>query len=806
MLKYKEIIEKMTLEEKASLCSGETYWDTKEIKRLKIPSIMMSDGPNGLRVQKGETDEGGIKATKKSTCFPSESTLCNSWNKELAFKMGEGLAKEALEEKVNILLGPGVNIKRSPLCGRNFEYLSEDPFLAGKMGAQYVKGLQSKGIAACLKHFAGNNQEDRRMTINTVVDERTLREIYLYAFEIIVKEADPWSIMSAYNKLNGTHCTENPFLLGILKNEWNYKGIAITDWGAENDIVASIKAGNELEMPTTNGESSKKIVKEVNEGNLSEDILDKTVDKILEIIFRCVDNIQHGYTFDHEENNKIAQEIAEDSIVLLKNEDKILPLNKEKKILIVGDMVKNPRFQGAGSAVTSPEKLYDTYNTLKQFNIDFEYEQGYERIKSNKDKVLLNEACKKAKSADVVIIYAGLTEDYESEGMDRRDISIPENQVELIEEISKINKNVVVVLSGGSTIEMPWKDKVKGIVHGYLGGQCGALAMVNVLFGSVNPSGKLAETYPIKIQDTPSYKNFPGTEVSVEYKEGIYVGYRYYDTAKKDVLFPFGHGLSYTNFEYSNLRIDQSEININNDTKISIKFNIKNIGEMAGKEIAQLYISQKDPHIFKAEKELKGFEKIFLNPNEEKQITITLDKRSFAYYNVEKQDWAVESGEYTILIGKSSRDIVLSKTIKINSEDSLISKKYPENYYKCDINNITDEEFEELLGSKIPPRKKQTKVVTLDDTLEQSKNTFMGRIFYNREAKRIKKYLKNQETSKAAKIMMDIQRPLRRFAYREKYNKDMVEGFVNVLNGKIIKGVKQINLGKAKKKALIKKK
>ena len=380
MLKYKEIIDEMTLEEKASLCSGKTYWDTEEIKRLKIPSIMMSDGPNGLRVQRGKTDEMGINASEEATCFPAEATLCNSWNPKLAYKMGEALGKEALEEKISILLAPGVNIKRSPLCGRNFEYFSEDPFLASKMGIEYVKGVQSQGVGTCVKHFATNNQEERRKTINTVIDERTLREIYLYAFEMIVKEAKPWSVMSAYNKLNGVYCTENEYLLGILKNEWKHEGIVITDWGAMNNRVDSLKAGNELEMPTTDGKTDEHIVEAVKNGILSEEVLDEAVDRLLKIIFKGIENIKHGYVFDHDLHNKLAQDIAEESIVLLKNKENILPIDTNKKLLFVGDMVEKPRFQGTGSAITKPEKVYNTYDVLKNLNIEFEYEKGYERV------------------------------------------------------------------------------------------------------------------------------------------------------------------------------------------------------------------------------------------------------------------------------------------------------------------------------------------------------------------------------------------------------------------------------------------
>lgn len=809
MLKYKEIIDQMTLEEKASLCSGKTYWNTEDIKRLKIPSIMMADGPNGLRVQRGKTDEMGVHTSEIATCFPTEATVCNSWNPKLVYKMGEALGKEALKEKISILLAPGVNIKRSPLCGRNFEYFSEDPFLAGKMGIEYINGVQSQGVGTCLKHFATNNQETRRKTINTVIDERTLREIYLYAFEMIVKEAKPLSVMSAYNKLNGVYCTENEYLLGILKNEWKHEGIVITDWGAMNNRVDSLRAGNELEMPTTDGKTDEHIVEAVKNGTLAEEILDKAVDRLLTVIFKSIENIKDEYAVNYEEHNKLAQDIAEEAIVLLKNEDNILPIESNKKLLVIGDMAKTPRFQGTGSAITNPEKVYNTYNVLKDLNIEFEYEQGYGRTLSAKDRMLLKRACDKAKTSDIVIIYAGLTENYEAEGMDRINIDIPKNQVKLIESVSKVNKNVIVVLSSGSSISMPWHNSVKAIVHGYLGGQAGATAMVNILLGKANPSGKLSESYPYRLEDTPSYKNFPGSELNVEYKEGIYVGYRYYDKTKKDVLFPFGYGLSYTEFEYSNIQIDNNEIDIDDDSKINIRFKIKNIGNRAGAEIAQVYVSQENPVIFKAEKELKGFEKVYLEPNEEKEVNIILDKRSFAYYNVEKKDWAVESGKYNILIGKSSRDIVLSEKIEINSDDENIKKRYSEKYYTADVNNITDEEFEELLGFKIPPRKKTSKEITINDTLEQSRRTLIGGIIYNYQTKiKMKRYFREQKTSKATRIMMNMQKPLRNYCNRKngKYNDDMVEGFVKILNGKLIKGIKQINQGKAKKMELIKKK
>lgn len=809
MLQYKKLINKLTLEEKASLCSGDTYWDTKAIKRLGIQSIFMADGPNGLRVQKGKTDELGINASEKATCFPSIATASNSWDKKLLYEMGEGIAKEALEEKVSILLAPGVNIKRNPLCGRNFEYLSEDPYLTGTLATEYVKGVQSLGVGVSVKHFAVNNQETRRKVIDAIVDERTLREIYLYAFEMVVKEANPLTVMSAYNKLNGTYCTENRYLLGILKNEWKHKGIVITDWNAENDRIEGIKAGNELEMPTTDGKSTEKLIKAVESGKLSERILNKRVDRILAVIFKCVSNLKEEYKFDHEENNKLAQKIAEKSIILLKNEDNILPINKEDKVLLVGDMAKYPRFQGAGSATTMPEKIYNTLDSFKNMKIKFDYLQGYERIPSKKDNKLLKQVCKKAKDAKVIVIYAGLTENYETEGMDRKNLQIPLNQVKLIEEVSKINKNIIVVLAGGSVIEMPWIDKVKGIIHSYLSGQAGAKAIADILVGNVNPSGKLAETYPLKLQDVPSYKYFPGDEISSQYREGIYVGYRYYEKAKKEILFPFGFGLSYTEYQYSDLEVNKNKIDFDNDDKIEIKFKIKNIGKVAGEEIAQVYISQENPHIFKPEKELKGFEKVSLNPGQQKEVSMILDKRAFSYYNVEKKDWTVEAGKYNIIVGKSSRNIVLSKKITINSTDENITKKYPQVYYNADVQNVTTEEFEELLGKKVPSTGTKIKHFTLNNTIEQSKHTLIGGIIYNYSMKfKLKRYLRKQDISKASKVIMNMQNPIRHFARRKnsKYNDDMLEGFVKMLNGKYIEGMRQINKGKSKLKELEKNK
>ncbi len=767
-MKYKNIINKMTLEEKASLCVGKDYWNSENIERLDIPSIKMSDGPHGLRVQKEKGDNLGVNKSEVAICFPSSATIANSWDKDVAYNLGKTLGEEAKSENVNIVLGPGVNIKRSPLGGRNFEYFSEDPYLTGIMATQYVKGLQSNNVGACVKHFAVNNQENRRRTVNVVVDERTLREIYLKAFEMIVKEAKPWSVMSAYNKLNGKYCTENEVLLNILKKEWNFEGIVITDWGAENDRVKGLVAGNELEMPGGRGNGKEEIIQAVKEGKVSEEYLDEIVDRILNIAFKC-EKIEHSY--NKEKHHEIAMELAQESIVLLKNENNILPINK-RKIALIGDMAKNPRYQGAGSSTINPYKVENAYDCFIQNGIEVDYAKGYNRIESDDDKELINQAVEVAKNKDVVILFLGLTENYESEGMDRTNLEIPKNQIKLIESIYSVNKNIIVVLSNGAPITMEWKDKAKAIITGYLGGESGAKAMVNCILGKVNPSGKLAETYPIKLEDSPCFNNFPGTEVSVEYKEAIYVGYRYYDKNNIKVLYPFGYGLSYTTFEYSNLNIENN----------IVSFRIKNTGKVKGKEIAQVYVSQCNPTIFKPLKELKGFEKVELEPDEEKEVNIILDDSAFQYYNVQNKKWEIESGEYKILVGKSCESIELECKIHIDSKDEKPEADFPKVYGSGKVQNVTDEDFEKLLGQKIPDRYIKLEEISEDNTLEQIKNTKVGKIIYENQIQKMNRLLQEQNVNKATKVMMDMQKPLKKFYEKKssKYTKEMIDELINI--------------------------
>lgn len=774
-MNYEEIINKMSLEEKAQLCVGADYWNSKEFEKYGIPKIKMSDGPHGLRVQKEKADNLGINQSEISICFPASSTLANSWNRSMAYQLGKALGQEAKTEGVNIVLGPAINIKRTPLCGRNFEYFSEDPYLTGVLGSEYVKGLQEQNVGACVKHFAVNNQENRRRTIDVVIDERNLREIYLKAFEMIIDKSKPWSIMSAYNKVNGEYCSENTHLLEeILRKEWNYNGIVISDWGAENNRVKGIENDHELEMPGGRGNGVEEIIEAVKTGRISERKLNNIVDRIMTVAIRGKkDNNSEKY--DKEEHHRIAEKIAEESIVLLKNEEHILPICN-KKIALIGDMAKYPRYQGAGSSTINPYKIENAYDNFKENNIIFDYAKGYERIESENDEELIKEAINVAKKNEIVVLFIGLTENFESEGVDRENLNIPENQNRLIEEIYKVNKNIVVVLSNGAPIVMPWKDKVKAIVTGYLGGEAGARAIVNCILGKVNPSGKLAETYPEKIEDTPCYKNYPGTELTVEYQESIYVGYRFYDTNNLNVLFPFGYGLSYTEFEYSNLKVNKKE----NDIEISFK--IKNIGNMKGKEIVQIYISQENSCIFKPKKELKEFEKVELDVGEEKEIKIVLSKKAFEYYNPEISSWSVEQGKYKILIGKSSKDIVLEKEIFIESKDKNIEKQYPKKYYTGNINEITDSEFEELLGRKIPNRNLILAQINEENTLEQIKETKIGKYIYENQMKKMKKLLKEQNVNKGTKIMMDLQKPLKKFYEKKsgKITKMMVDELIEI--------------------------
>ena len=603
-MKYKELIQKMTVEEKAALLSGKNVWQSWNIDRLGISSIFCSDGPHGVRKQAGSGDHLGLNASIEATCFPTAATIANSWDEALGEEIGEALGIEAGTQEVDVLLGPGLNIKRSPLCGRNFEYFSEDPYLSGKMASAYVKGIQGQGVYACPKHFAVNSQELRRMAMNSVIDERTLREIYLAGFEIAVKEGAAKTIMSSYNEINGIYANENMHLLqDILRKEWGFDGIVITDWGASNDHVKGVKAGSNLEMPSPGLDSARELLKALEDGSLTMEELDRCVNDLLDVIFTLQEKRkERKRVFDKEKHHNLAKEAAKKSIVLLKNEGEnvpILPLKKECKVAIIGDFAISPRYQGAGSSLVNPTKVETMEQLYKEYLPNaIGCVAGYERT-GQKNEQLKKEALELAKQAEVVLYVFGLDELSESEGLDREHMRLPQNQIELLEELYRVNSNIVGILNGGSSIEMPWDNCCKGLLHGYLGGQAGASAMLEVLIGTYNPSGKLNETYPICYQDTPAASYFPSAQRNSEYRESLYVGYRYYDTVGKEVKYPFGYGLSYTTFQYSDLDI----------TNEGVSFTITNIGERDGEEIAQLYIGSPRENVFAPKNNYKDFKR-----------------------------------------------------------------------------------------------------------------------------------------------------------------------------------------------------
>ena len=657
----------MTLEEKAGMCSGLDFWHLKEVEHLGIPKVMVSDGPHGLRKQDEKGDHLGINDSIKAVCFPPAVLSACSFDRGLMEEMGKAIGREAQANDVSVVLEPAVNIKRSPLCGRNFEYYSEDPYLAGEIAVAFVKGVQSQHVGTSIKHFAANNQEYRRMSSSSEVDERTLREIYFPAFETAVKKAQPYTFMCSYNQINGTFASENKWLLtDVLRGEWGFKGYVMSDWGAVNDRVKGLEAGLELEMPASGGDNDAMIVKAVKDGALEEKILDQAVERILRIIFEYADH-RKPQEFTMEKDHEGAQHIAEESMVLLKNENHILPLKTSEKAAFIGGFARNPRFQGGGS---SHINCFKTTNVLDSVPCDAQvvYAEGFPADRDFYDKALADEAVKAAAEADKAVIFAGLPESFESEGYDRSHMRLPECQNRLITEILKVQPNTVIVLHNGSPVEMPWLGEIKGLLETYLGGQAGGAAAANILYGKINPSGKLAETMPLKLSDNPSYLNFGGGE-KVEYCEGIFVGYRYYDTKEMDVAFPFGYGLSYTTFAYSNLKLSME--NPTEKDTVMVSADVTNTGKSAGKEVVQLYIRDLTGSAIRPEKELKGFEKVFLEPGETKTVTMELNKRSFAWYNTELHDWFAASGDYEILVGASSRDIRLTETLHLNSSQRL---------------------------------------------------------------------------------------------------------------------------------------
>ena len=661
------ILKEMTLEEKASLCSGNDSWHTKPVERLDIPEIMVSDGPHGLR--KVKDDSAMMNQAIEAVCFPTACATACSFDRELVASMGKALGQACKAEKVAVLLGPGCNIKRSPLCGRNFEYFSEDPYLSSQIAASHIKGVQSMGVGTSLKHFACNNQETRRMTCSANMDERTFFEIYAASFEGAVKEGKPYTIMCSYNRINNVYSSENKFLLtDVLRDKWGYDGLVMSDWGAVNDRPEGIKAGLDLEMPTSHGVNDRKIVECVKNGTLDEKLLDKAVRNVLNLVDKAENGLSGEVNWDMQAQHELARSISAQCAVLLKNDDALLPLDTNKKIAFIGDFAKNPRYQGGGSSHINSFKVTSALDAVKDF-CEVTYAQGYESNTDVPDVKLINEAVECAKKCDAAVIFAGLTDLYESEGFDRKHMKMPANQLELIDKVCEVCSNVVVVLHNGSPVEMPFKNKVKSILEMYLGGQAVGGAACDLIFGKVNPSGKLAETFPEKLSDNPSFISFPGEMDDVQYREGIFVGYRYYDHKQIEPLFPFGHGLSYTTFEYSDIKLSSNAINADDELTVSVK--VTNTGKVEGKEVVQLYVTDKESSLIRPVKELKGFEKVSLKPGESKNVMFKLDKRAFAFYSVAAHDWLVEEGDFIISVGSSSRDIRLTDEVFVSSKDRI---------------------------------------------------------------------------------------------------------------------------------------
>ena len=690
------LLKELTLEEKCALLSGAETFKTRGMPQHGIPQIWLSDGPHGLRKQAGESDHLGLNPSVPATCFPTASAVANSWDTALGEEIGAALGEEAAAQEVSVVLGPGLNMKRNPLCGRSFEYFSEDPYLAGKLAAGYIRGIQSKGVAACPKHFAVNSQETRRMASDSIVDERTLREIYLTGFEIAVKEGHPRSIMSSYNLVNGTYANENKHLLmEILRGEWGSDGAVITDWGGSNDHALGVKNGSTLEMPAPGGDSVRELLAAVESGKISESDIDARLSELLPLVFDTKAALDAApREFDAAAHHALARRAAEESLVLLKNEGSLLPLAAGTKVAVIGDFAKNPRYQGAGSSMVNSTQVDVLLDKLidSELNV-IGYQQGFDRH-GKPDAALQKSACELAAQANAVILCMGLDEIAESEGLDRSNLRLAQNQVDLLQAVAAVNPKIVVVLYSGSVVETPWLDNCQALLYAALGGQAGAGAVADALAGKVNPCGKLAETWPLTYADIPSAADFATRRKTVEYREGLYIGYRYFTTAEKAVRFPFGYGMSYTTFVYSDMVADEQGVSLT----------VTNTGSVAGTEIVQLYVAKKNSELFRPARELKGFARVTLAPGEKQRITITLDDKAFRFWNVKANRWEIEGGEYELLVGASVEDIRLCEKITVHGTATVHPYEDVDLdcYYKGDVLSVSDADFEKLLGHPIP--------------------------------------------------------------------------------------------------------
>ena len=789
-----ELLSLLTLEEKVALVQGHNSMFTNEVPRLNIPSIRMSDGPHGLRIQSVDDKEATIPLT--ATCFPTASCSANTFNPELLRKMGNAMAEEAQYYGINIILGPGVNIKRNPRCGRNFEYFTEDPFLAGKMGAAEVIGIQEKGVSVSLKHYAGNNSEDYRFLGNSIIDQRALREIYLKHFEYIVKTAHPETLMAAYNKINGVYCSENNWLLNeLLRKEWGFNGLVMSDWGTTHDRVLGVKSGLDLEMPGDTPICRKWLYDAVNNGELSMEELDKAVRNVLLLVEKHADDKKLD-SVDWDAHHQLAKEIAAEGAVLLKN-DGNLPLNKDESLLVVGEMFEKMRYQGAGSSLISPTKHISIQEAFDQNNVSYKYLKGYKTNKDVIDQSLIDEVVNASKEYEKIVLFISLTDDSESEGGDRVDISLPQNQLALINALIKENKKLVIVLFGGSPIELPFYDDANSILNMYLSGQNGGQAAYELLFGLKNPSGRLSETWPLSYKDIPFGDEYAKTSQEI-YKESIYVGYRYYVSKGLDVRFPFGYGLSYTTFEYSNLKVEQK------DNELVVSVDVTNTGDIEGSEVVQIYVSLPRENVHRPLRELKGFNKVNLKPNETKEVSILINKEELKFWDINENRFVLEDGEYIIHVGKNSKEIALQEKVTIKGEK--VTKTSQRAYESLDFSSMSNEQYEEMWGVKIPdlPSKKP---ITLESRMSDLNQTFMGRILLNsvlgvprKQIKKAKKKPDGVEKDNEIKGAQAIEKMLissslitLSMASSGVFTYGLALGFKEMANGHLIKGIRAIN-------------
>lgn len=752
-MKHSELISKLSLDDKIALLSGKGFYTTKENDKINLPSITFADGPLGVRKVDEDPDSAMKLTGEKSICYPSTSLIASSWDCDLVEEMGKTIGEDCLGKKVGVLLGPGMNIKRSPYCGRNFEYFSEDPLLSGELAGSFVKGVQSNGISTCIKHFAANNQETRRMTVDSVVDERTLRELYLKNFEIAIKKGNPDAVMCAYNRLNGTYCCENNTLLtDILRKEWGYNGLVMSDWGATNIRPDGIKAGLDLEMPGDGSMSYPDITKALEEKTLEEKDIDECLDRVLDLLLKTAENLKKEVKVDEKVHVELATKFAEESAILLLNNEKVLPIKKDVKVLLLGELAVKPRYQGNGSSVMNPTECKTLCEEFDEIGLPYDYKQGYKLSDEKPNKTLIQECVKVALQYPKIVICCGLPPSKETEGLDRETLSMPENQIQLIYELAKYNKNIIVLLYAGAPVTMPWIDFVQSVLLMYLPGQMGSKAAVKILTGDVNPSGKLAESFPLYDNDVPCYLYSPGDIKRALYREGLFVGYRYYDTAKIPVLFPFGYGLSYSTFEYKDLKLSSEEINDND--KLQVEVTVENTSDVDGKEVVQLYVSFDKSTLYTPLKELKAFKKVLIKAKSSEIIKFELDKSAFEVYDVESKSWVVESGSYTILVGKNSADLPLIKKIKVTStkEVKLVDLKADcPWYFEPKPEEIPLEQFNKLYGKEIDtiieiPVKGY---FTLDNTVEEMSGQSMA----------IRMFVKGIKAGLAAKLKVGLNNP-----------------------------------------------